>query len=63
MIWTSVAHGLSSCGMWALECAGFIGYETWAQYLRLTGSRAWAQWLRYMGLVAPWHVESFRTKD
>ena len=40
----------------------FSTYGTWAQYLWLTGSRAQSQSLWRMGLVAPWHVESSRTR-
>ena len=37
-----VAHRLSSCGSWTLECTGFSSCSTWAQQLWLLGSRAWA---------------------
>ena len=50
-IWASVvvAHGISSCG-------------TWDQQVWLMGSRAQAQQLQCMGLVAPRHVGSSRTR-
>ena len=35
----------------------------WTQQLQFLGSTVWAQWLWYMGLVAPWHVESSQTRD
>ena len=41
--------GFSSCGMWA--------QQWW-----LVGSRAQAQQLQRMGLVAPWHMGSSRTR-
>ena len=43
--------GFSCCGTWALEHSGFTGCGTWAQ------------WSWCMGLVAPWHVKSSRTRD
>ena len=42
---------LSSCGMQALECAGFSSFGTWTQQL----------W--HTGLVAPRHVGSSQTRD
>ena len=45
------AHGLSSCGVWAPGCVGFHSCSTQLQQL-------WR-----MGLVAPQHVESSRTRD
>ena len=42
--------------------AGFSCCGTRAQQLWLTGSRAQAQQLWHMGLVAPWHVRSSRTR-
>ena len=41
---------------------GFSSCGTWAQQLRLTGSRAQAQQLWHMGLVAPGHVGSSGTR-
>ena len=41
---------------------GFSSCGTWAQYLWLVGSRAQAQQLWRMGLVAPWHLGSSRTR-
>ena len=51
--WASVvtARGLGSCGMWALERAGFSSCGTQAQQLWCTG------------LVAPRHVGSSQTRD
>ena len=45
----------------ALCCSGFSLW--WLLLLRRTGSRAWVQEMRRIGLVAPWHVESSRTRD
>ena len=47
LLWST---GFSSCGMWAPQ-------------LQLVGSRVLAQQLWHMGLVAPWHVGSFETRD
>ena len=44
------------------RCAGFSSCGTWAQQLWLVGSRAQAQQLWRMGLVAPPHVRSSRTR-
>ena len=40
------------------RCTGFSSCGTWAQQLRLVGSRAQSQQLWRTGLVAPWHVGS-----
>ena len=42
---------------------GFHSCGTWAQQLWFTGSRAQAQQLWHMGLVAPQHVGSSRSRD
>ena len=51
LLWSTGSRhaGFSSCGMWA-------------QQLQFAGSRAQAQQLWRMGLVAPQHVGSFRTR-
>ena len=73
--WTSHCGGFSCCGAWAL---GAQAQQLWhvgpracrlqqlvwqAQQLWLAGSRAQAQQLWCMGLDAPWHVGSSRTRD
>ena len=45
---------LSSCSVWAL---------LWLLLFWSMSSRAWAQKLWFMGLVAPWHVDSSQTRD
>ena len=45
----------------ALCCSGFSLW--WLLLLQRTGSRACVQEMRGIGLVAPWHVESSRTRD
>ena len=69
---------LSNCGAWASHCSGFsccraqapghTGFSscgTWAQSLRLWGSRTTGSTvsLYFTGLVAPWHVGSSWTWD
>ena len=46
--------------LWSM---GFSSCGTGAQWLQLVGSRVLAQQLWHMGLVAPWHVGSFETRD
>ena len=55
------------CGVQASHCGGFSHCRAWAlgmraQQLWLTVSRMQAQQLWCMGLVAPWHVRSSRTR-
>ena len=47
---------LSGYSVWASHCGGF-------SFLRITSCRPLAQQLWHMGLVAPWHVGSSRTRD
>ena len=50
--------------LWSMgsRCAGFSSCGTWAQQLWLTGSRGQALQLWRMGLVAPRHMGSSRTR-
>ena len=55
---------LSSCGVQASHCSVFsccraqaLGHAGFGSY------GMWAQWLWRTGLVAPWHVGSFWTRD
>ena len=50
--------------LWSMgsRCVGFSSCGTQAQQLWLTGARAQAQQLWCMGLVAPWHVGSSKTR-
>ena len=61
----SCAHAFSSCDGQASHCGGFSCGErvlgARAQQLGFLGSRAQAQELWCTGLVAPWHVGSFRS--
>ena len=55
------------CGAWASHCGGFSccrarALGAWAQQLQLAGSRVQAQQLWCVGLAAPWHVGSSRTR-
>ena len=50
-------------GACASGCSGFGNCGTWAQYLRLPGSRAQAQQLWSTGLAALWHVGSSPIRD
>ena len=74
LIAQALEFGLRSDGTWASHCGsvsccraegceGFSSCNTWAQQLRLLGSRAQAQQLWRMGLAALWHVGSSPTKD
>ena len=57
-----VEHGLQARGLQQLQHVGFSSCSMWAQQLWLVGSRAQAQQLWCMGLVAPRHVGSSRTR-
>ena len=59
--WASPCSGFSCCGAQALKCVD-SRCSTWAQYLRLLGSRAQTQQLGCMGLVVPRHVGSSQTR-
>ena len=61
--WTSHCSSFSCCGAPALGCMGFNSCGTWAQKLRIPGSRAQAQQLWHTGLVAPQHVGSSQIRD
>ena len=54
------------CGAWAsrggFPCCGAWALGAWASVVVARGSRAQAQQLWRMGLVAPWHVGSPRTR-
>ena len=45
-------NNFSCCGTQALECTGFSSYDTWAQQLRLPGSRVQAQQLWHVNLLS-----------
>ena len=61
--WLLIVVALSCCGAQALGCLGFSNCCTRAQWSQLVGSRVRAQKLWRTGLVAPWQVESSRTRD
>ena len=54
--------GFSCCGVRVLGHTSFSSCGTWAQQLRLSGSRAQAQQSWGRGLVARWHVGSSPTR-
>ena len=56
-LWSWPARATLCCSVQASHCSGFW-FLLWS-----TGSRAWAQQSWQTGLVAPWHVGSFRTRD
>ena len=60
-------HGpLSSCGAQASHCSGFSCCRVPNMGFRCMGFNSCsmhAQWLWHTGLVAPWHVKSFWTRD
>ena len=57
---------LPSCSTWTSRCCGFSWERRlearWLQSLQLAGSRGWTWQLWHMGLAAPWHVGSSRTR-
>ena len=77
LCWVSVAATFSSCREWGLLFVAVHGLLIAVaslvaehglqvhglQQLWLAGSRAQAQQLWLAGLVAPWHVQSSRTRD
>ena len=61
------------CGLLTAAASPVVGHglqrgrvrscSPWAQYLLFAGSRAQAQWLWHVGLAAPEHIGSSRTRD
>ena len=52
----------------SLQCMGFLAWwlllwSTGSRCVSFSSSGTWAQWLWCMGLVAPWHVKSYWTRD
>ena len=50
--WASHCSGFSCCRAWSLGCSGLSSFGTWAQYLRLPGSRAQSQKLWRLALCS-----------